>query len=171
MLRCDPVIVKYTLDNEGNLVKAPDEVIENEEDEYVDMYQCPNCGVQFPRIDQYDNHACDPEIGILKNIKLFCNITIFKLFLFSGSEYKCPICESSFTTSQSLCAHVRSHKTGVAIKTGEQKSTGPFVCRICDTVFPTNKSLRLHRRMHDPVKAKEIEAPVEYGLIGKDQII
>lgn len=82
-----------------------------------------------------------------------------------GSEYKCPLCEATFATSHALCSHVRTHRTGPNVE--KHLNTGPFVCRVCDTVFPTNKSLRLHRRMHDPVKAKEIEPPVEYGLSGE----
>lgn len=47
-------------------------------------------------------------------------------------------------------------------------STGPHLCEECNTDFPSYKSLRLHKRMHDPIKSREIEAPVSYGITGDD---
>lgn len=141
-----PTIVKYEVNSEGNLIKIENDDNITNDMQVVEMFQCNNCRVQFSKRDQYDIHPCDPEIG---------------------SEYKCSLCESTFTNSQALSVHMKAHKTN-KMKGISDDSAGPFVCGVCDTVFPTNKSLRLHRRMHEPIKAKEVEAPVEYGIMGSD---
>lgn len=66
--RRSPVIVKYALDEDGSLVKAAETAHDSEDQEYVDMYQCVPCGVQFPRREQFDGHACEPEIGNFKQV-------------------------------------------------------------------------------------------------------
>lgn len=138
-----PMVLKYLVNDEGTLIKINEDRQISGDMQVIEMYQCNNCGVQFSKRDQYDIHACDPEIG---------------------SEYKCSMCDTSFTNSQSLSAHMKMHKN----KKNNDDGYGPFVCAKCSTVFPTNKSLRLHKRMHDPIKTKEVEAPVEYGLMGND---
>ena len=45
-------------------------------------------------------------------------------------------------------------------------NSNSYTCEVCSTEFPTYKSLRLHLRMHDPVKVKDIEPPVTYGIMG-----
>lgn len=139
-----PIVLKYVVTEEGSLTKIDND--ENNEDvETIEIFQCSCCSVQFSKREHYNSHVCDPEIG---------------------SEYKCSMCESSFTNSQALSAHMKLHRTMKKEMTEAGSPGGPFVCNVCDTMFPSNKSLRLHRRMHDPIKAKEIEPPVEYGITG-----
>lgn len=49
---------------------------DGDEQEYVDMYTCATCGVQFSRRDQYDSHSCEPEIG--ESIYLIVSTMKFK---------------------------------------------------------------------------------------------
>lgn len=138
----EPTIIKYLIGEEGTLMKLKNQEDVTDDSQVVEMYQCNNCSVQYSKREQFDVHVCDPEVG---------------------SEYKCCTCAATFTNSQSLSAHMKQHR----LKKPEDPS-GPFICNVCDTVFPTNKSLRLHRRMHDPIKTKEIEPPVDYGIMGDD---
>lgn len=145
----DPIVVKYTADDDGVMTKVEegDDIPVNVQT--MEIYQCGNCNVQFHKRAQFDSHTCDPEIG---------------------SEYKCSMCDSSFTNAQTLSSHMKQHKKQKVEASEASSLTGPFICNVCDTNFATNKSLRLHKRMHDPVKSKEVDPPVDYGIMGNNTI-
>lgn len=143
----DPVCEYYLINNDGSMKKIDkaEVPVEDDTENVMKIYSCQRCQTQFSKINQFNNHNCDPT---------------------AASTYKCSRCEASFNNPKSLCAHMKAHKMA-KLATGESSQpVPPFLCNKCDTVFPTNKSLRLHQRMHEPIKAKEIEAPVDYGITG-----
>ncbi|GJQ80970.1 hypothetical protein Trydic_g4787 [Trypoxylus dichotomus] len=137
-----PKTQKYILEN-GKAIKV-DESTEDIAGKHISViHQCETCHLQFCKLEQYYTHSCDP----MKN----------------SQEYKCFKCDASFFSARSLYTHRKTHKTEGNLV----DISGPFVCEVCSTEFPTYKSLRLHKRMHDPIKVKEIEPPVNYGLTGE----
>ncbi|XP_018323842.1 zinc finger protein 267-like isoform X2 [Agrilus planipennis] len=86
---------------------------------------------------------------------------------------KCQFCDCYFSSTKSLCAHMRVHKgdNKQATESTDVEISGSFICNVCNTEFQSYKSLKLHSRMHDPVKLKEIEPPVSYGVSGETQDI
>lgn len=137
-----PITEKYIIRN-GMATKLPESDDPNYEREVnekiVEIHQCKHCDVQFSKLEEYYKHKC----SVLSH------------------PIKCAKCSATFANLRSLCSHMRVHKM-------ENASTGPHLCEECNTDFPSYKSLRLHRRMHDPIKSREIEAPVSYGITGDD---
>lgn len=135
--RPPPIVEKYAVEN-GRASK-----IEGEPPEgctYVEAYCCPNCEVKYSKIQEYYKHKCPVK----------------------GKEFKCTKCKNTFPTMKSLKVHMKTHRT-----TDDQgDGSSSFICEECNTDFPSYKSLRLHRRMHDPVKSRDVEAPVTYGING-----
>lgn len=137
-------MLQYVLEN-GKAKKAEEFDLDNlsETQKLLIIYQCSTCNIHFSRLDQYERHKCTKTSNL----------------------YKCAKCDASFTTAKSVNAHMRLHK---AEKGPQMENHGPHICDTCNTEFPSYKSLRLHRRMHDPIKEKEIEPPVTYGIMGED---
>lgn len=144
-----PMTEKYLLEN-GKIRKITEEEAEEIEDKetIIQIHQCPRCYLQFPNLDHYKKHQCDPSK--VKN------------------KFKCTHCTAVFLNYQSLTGHMKSHITKDET-TGKIKrvvTLGPYTCDVCNTMFPSFKSLRLHKRMHDPIKDKIPEAPVSYSITG-----
>lgn len=135
-----PVIEKYLLED-GKARKVEDGNTE-ENVTYMEIYNCPNCDLKFSKVEQYYKHKCAGKT----------------------KEYKCSKCGSSFTSAKHLKAHMKVHKNEEE-EAGDGSSTS-YICEECNTDFPSYKSLRLHKRMHDPIKSREVEAPVSYGING-----
>ncbi|KAJ8926511.1 hypothetical protein NQ314_021113 [Rhamnusium bicolor] len=143
-----PMTEKYVLE-QGKIRKITEDEAEliEDKDSIIQIHQCPKCFLQFPNLNHYKKHLCDPSK--VKN------------------KFKCSHCTAVFLNYQSLTAHMKSHITKDA--TGKVKrvvTLGPYTCDICKTMFPSFKSLRLHKRMHDPIKDKDPEAPVNYSITG-----
>lgn len=136
--RPPPIIEKYILED-GKARKVESEPVE-EIASLMELYNCPNCEHKFSKMEQYYKHKC---AGV-------------------GKEYKCSKCDSTFTSTKLLKAHMKEHKT----EDEEAGDGNSYVCEECNTDFPSYKSLRLHKRMHDPIKSREVEAPVSYGING-----
>lgn len=117
-------------------------VTASEEASLIDLYQCTKCHTTFGTMDCYLKHQCGKED------------------LDSGKYTKCKYCKAYFDNGKALVEHCKLHIR-------PSVNTPPFLCEICNTLFPAYKSLRLHKRMHDPIKAKDIEPPVNYGLRGE----
>ncbi|XP_017768821.1 PREDICTED: zinc finger protein 501, partial [Nicrophorus vespilloides] len=142
--RPDPEI-QYFIVKEG-IAERVEKDAANTDDDVVQVFQCPVCSVHFIKERQYQLHKC------------------------TKMKFQCTECDASFPHSRSLSAHMRMHRDRKT-KTELQNlpdANGPFICEHCNTQFGTYKSLRLHIRMHDPVKSKEIEPPVNYGIMGED---
>lgn len=135
-----PIVEKYIVED-GMARKVTDG--EGEGDvSYMEVYNCPNCGVKYTKVEQYYKHKCSGR----------------------PKQHKCTKCESSFATARDLKTHMRVHK--VEEEESGDAANDTYVCEECNTDFPTYKSLRLHKRMHDPIKSREVEAPVSYGING-----
>lgn len=119
------------------------------DEEILEFYQCSKCAKRFVSIQHYSKHKCSgiPE----ENSK-------FK---------KCKICKACFVNSEYLEAHMKIHKRKSSSSVSIDPNP-PFICKICNTEFATYKSLRLHKRMHEPIKSKDIEPPVSYGMLGEE---
>ncbi|XP_028177164.1 zinc finger protein 595-like [Ostrinia nubilalis] len=103
-------------------------------------YWCLSCEISVSNLDDFKLHPCK----VLK--------------------YQCVYCSVAYSNSKSLCAHMKVHKVrpdGMSIDLPRQDIPTRYECEICNTAFQSNKSLKLHKRMHDPVKARQIEPPVE----------
>nr|XP_022900317.1 zinc finger protein 585B-like [Onthophagus taurus]XP_022900318.1 zinc finger protein 585B-like [Onthophagus taurus] len=135
-----PLTHKYVVEN-NKVSKLNDDAPEIEKNT-LDIHQCSNCSLNFCKLEQYYRHKCNP-----KN---------------NSNEHKCNKCNATFQTVRSLSVHMKSHNNE------KSDQTDTFVCEFCSTEFPSFKSLRLHSRMHEPVKAKEIEPPAHYGILGED---
>ncbi|KAJ8975299.1 hypothetical protein NQ317_011640 [Molorchus minor] len=143
-----PMTEKYLLEN-GKIHKITEEEAKliDDKDAIIQIHQCPTCYLQFPNIDHYNKHICDPSK--VKN------------------KFKCTHCTAVFLNYQSLTGHMKSHITKDSFgKVKRVVTLGPYSCDVCKTMFPSFKSLRLHRRMHDPIKDKSPEAPVTYSITG-----
>lgn len=143
-----PVKLQYILENgkARKIASEQQEVHLEEGQKLLIIFQCSNCSVHFSKEDQYYSHICGSKGN--------------------STMYRCNKCEATFSTLAKLSAHHKLHKTD---KIGEQSHSGPHLCEICNTEFPSYKSLRLHRRMHDPIKSKDVEPPVHYGIMGEEQ--
>lgn len=139
-----PIMLPYILE-EGKARKAEGEDLDNlgENQKLLIIYQCPHCNVHFSKLPQYQNHNCNTKSN--------------------SSKYQCNRCDSTFNNVKCLNGHMRSHKLDKTVE-----SSGPYICEDCNTEFPSYKSLRLHKRMHEPVKVKDIEPPVNYGIMGDE---
>ncbi|KAJ8953950.1 hypothetical protein NQ318_019193 [Aromia moschata] len=143
-----PMTEKYVLEN-GKIRKISEDEAENilDKDAIIQIHQCPKCYLQFPNLDHYNKHFCDPSK--VKN------------------KFKCIHCTAVFLNYQSLTSHMKSHVSkDPSGKFKRVVTLGPYTCDICKTMFPSFKSLRLHKRMHDPIKDKAPEAPVTYSITG-----
>lgn len=138
-----PITEKYVVRN-GKATKISDtedcnyRPLKNEK--IIELHQCKQCNTQFSKIDKYYKHKCTA-----------LNYPI-----------KCVKCSATFINQRALSSHMRIHASENAT------SSGTHLCEECNTEFPSYKSLRLHKRMHDPIKIREIEAPVSYGITGDD---
>ncbi|KAJ8916123.1 hypothetical protein NQ315_004490 [Exocentrus adspersus] len=124
-----PLTEQYLLEN-GKIRRISEEDAETVEDKdtIIQIHQCPKCFLQFPNLDHYHKHLCDPTK--IKN------------------KYKCAHCTAVFFTYQSLTGHMKSHlkKDEATGKIKRVVTLGPYTCDICNTMFPSFKSLRLHKK-------------------------
>lgn len=139
-----PILNKYIVGEDNKIKKVDDEDGEEEENEsYIKVYHCPNCAMKFSNVEFYYKHKCTEK----------------------GKEHKCSKCLTVYASARTLKAHMRVHHKP---EEGEGTSKDTFMCEECNTIFPSYKSLRLHKRMHEPIKSREVEAPVSYGINGTE---
>lgn len=146
-----PITEKYTIDGNGKIRKIEDDLEGLAKDSTFIIHQCPNCYLQFPLLDHYKKHICNPS-----NTK---------------NKFKCIHCAKFFSTFESLNTHIKTHLK-FEESSGEMKrviTMEPFKCEICNTIFPSYRSLRLHHRMHEPVKDKAVDPPVSYSISGPNE--
>lgn len=137
-----PVTLPYILED-GQAKKITEEELNSISDQsnLINIHQCPTCQIHFMKVEQYYKHTCAKQ---------------------NSSTYVCSKCNLTFLSARSLSGHMRTHK----YEKPAQEHKGPFICGVCNTEFKSFKSLRLHERMHDPIKSREVEPPVNYGLTG-----
>lgn len=144
-----PLIQKYKMVYNGKVRKIEEEDKHTENDStYITIHQCPSCYLQFPELDHYKKHTCNP-------IK-------------TKNKFKCIHCSKVYNTFDSLSSHMQTH-LNFDKRSGEMKRVvimEPYKCEVCNTIFPSYRSLRLHSRMHEPVKDKAVEPPVNYTISG-----
>lgn len=147
-----PLIQKYKLDDNGKIrkIEGDDEDLEKDSSSFL-IHQCPNCYLQFPQLDHYKKHICNPNS--------------------TKNKFKCIHCSKLFNSYDTLNTHMQTHLTFEKCS-GEMKRVvviEPHKCEVCNTIFPSYRSLRLHQRMHEPVKDKAIEPPVNYTITGSSE--
>lgn len=145
-----PLIQKFKVDKDGKVSQLEDDEEVDDASVFI-IHQCPMCYLQFPQLDHYKKHKCNPVT--------------------TKNKFKCIHCSKVFDTFESLETHIKTHLT-IEKSSGEVKRVvvmEPYKCEICNTMFPSYRSLRLHQRMHEPVKDKAIEPPVNYTITGSSE--
>ncbi|CAG9817606.1 unnamed protein product [Phaedon cochleariae] len=129
-------ITEYYVMTDGRIIKIGEEEASRIDDRnsVIEIHQCPRCFLQFPKMDHYMKHICNPDK--------------------SNDNFKCAHCRAVFHNYQSLNAHMRIHIPKDAdAKEKRIVTLGPHPCDECGTTFPSYKSMKLHQRMHDPKAA------------------
>lgn len=145
-----PITEKYTINTNGKICKIEEDDLEETDSTFI-IHQCPNCYLQFPLLDHYKKHICNP--GKTKN------------------KFKCIHCGKMFNSFELLDTHIKTHLK-FEESSGEMKrviTMEPYKCEVCNTIFPSFRSLRLHQRMHQPVRDKTVEPPVSYTISGPNE--
>ncbi|CAG2063300.1 unnamed protein product, partial [Timema podura] len=142
----------------------------------INTYYCPSNSLPVPchflngdiKNRTVHNNASLPELGegYVSNSSYSClvGMNVFPqdshLKCFQGrlteKQFKCNICEKTFTQNSSLNIHMKLHRG--------QKD---YTCQICSRSFAQNSSLKSHIRLHTVLPALPISASLTHPVVLK----
>ncbi|KAG1663662.1 Zinc finger protein 26 [Nymphon striatum] len=110
--------------------------------------KCIDCGRYYASQETFDAHECPTKMGEFFECNICLKKFSQKIYLtkhipIHTGQFKCPICDKTLRSNESLQNHVR-----ICGRVQEIETNGQVTCDVCSEIFTDSKTFRKHVYKH-----------------------